>query len=401
MYEVFTKLLNMSLTASILVLVIIILRFILKKAPKKYICILWVLVALRLICPFSISSVFSAYNMLNQNIISNGQVAYFEYNGRTEKPELIFEVPVLVSDNNSTNSMTIGIKNVDVYMPSVMYIWLFGIIVMILYALVSYIELRKEIRASINKEGNIYMCDEINSPFILGMIRPRIYLPSGICEEVREHVVAHERAHIKRLDYIWKPLGFILLSVYWFNPVMWIAYSFLCRDIEAACDEKVISKMDKESIARYSQALLVCALQRRMITACPVAFGETDVKRRIRKALNYKKPSFWIICISLMICIAVTVCFLTNPLERKNNGMVMFNNILYTATYYSGDKEDLAVVGKIESYIDNDVPTENNQANVSFVGCEIYATSSAPDFIFVLNNGIYSAYKSTNGTVTE
>ena len=318
MYEVFTKLLNMSLMASILVLIIIVLRFALKKAPKKYICILWALVVLRLICPFSISSVFSAYNMMDKNTISSGQVEYFEYNGKTEKPQLTFEVPALVNDNYSPDSMTVGTKTSGVYMPTVVYIWLFGIIAMAAYAIVSYAGLHKEVKASKKKDDNVYVCDEISSPFILGFIRPRIYLPSGIGEEVREHVVAHEKAHIKRLDYIWKPLGFVLLSVYWFNPVMWIAYIFLCKDIEGACDEKVISQMDKENIASYSQALLTCAAQRRMITACPIAFGETDVKGRIKNVLNYKKPAFWIICISIVSCIVVAVCFLTNPKKDKN-----------------------------------------------------------------------------------
>lgn len=318
MYEVFTKLLNMSLMASILVLIIIVLRFALERAPKKFICILWALVALRLICPFSISSVFSAYNMLDKNTISSGQVEYFEYNEKTEKPQLTFEVPALVNDNYSPDSMTVGTKTSGVYMPTIVYIWLFGVFVMVAYALISYARLCKEVRASIKKDDNVYVCDEISSPFILGFIRPRIYLPSGISEEVREHVVAHEKAHIKRFDYIWKPLGFVLLSVYWFNPVMWIAYIFLCKDIEGACDEKVISQMDKESIASYSQALLTCAAQRRMITACPIAFGETDVKGRIKNVLNYKKPAFWIICISIVSCIVVAVCFLTNPKKDKN-----------------------------------------------------------------------------------
>ncbi len=317
MYEVFTKLLNMSLTASIPVLFIILLRFVLKKAPRKYICIMWAIVALRLICPISISSTFSAYNMLHQNTVSTGQVEYFEYNGKTEKPELTFEVPALVNSNYSPDSMTIGTKTSGVYMPTVVYIWMAGMFVMFAYATVSNYYLRREVKASIKKKDNLYVCDEIKSPFILGIICPRIYLPSGISEEVKENVIAHEKAHIKRLDHFWKPLGFLLLSVYWFNPLMWVAYIFLCKDIEAACDEKVISKMNKEDIASYSEALLSCAFQRRMITACPIAFGETDVKGRIRNVLNYKKPAFWIIFISLFACIVVAVCFLTNPQKKE------------------------------------------------------------------------------------
>lgn len=324
MYEVFTKLLNMSLTASILVLIIMALRVVLKKAPQKYICILWFLVAFRLICPFSISSCFSVYNVFQSNTVSNGQVEYFEYNGKTEKPQLTFELPALTNDDLSSDSRTGGTRTSGVNMPLVVYIWVFGVIAMAVYALISYAAVRRKIRASIKGNDNIYVCDEIKSPFILGIIRPRIYIPSGITGEVRENVIAHEKAHIKRHDFIWKPLGFALLSVYWINPIMWAAYIFLCRDIEAACDEKVISQMDRAHIAGYSQALLVCASQRRMITACPIAFGETDVKGRIRNVLSYKKPAFWIICISVLICIVVAVCFLTNPEKDKGNGEVVF-----------------------------------------------------------------------------
>lgn len=318
MYEVFTKLLNMSLTAGILVLIVIILRLVLKRAPKKYICILWALVAFRLILPFSISSSISAYNVLHQNTISGGQVEYFEYNGKTEKPQLTFEVPALVNDNYSPDSMTVGTKISGIYMPTVVKTWLAGVIVMFAYAIVSFCHLRKKVRASIKKDDNVFVCDEISSPFILGVIRPGIYLPSGLTGEVKENVVAHEQAHIKRLDYFWKPLGFVLLSIYWFNPLIWVAYIFLCKDIEAACDEKVISQMDKEHIAAYSKALLVCASQRRMITACPVAFGETDVKGRIKNVLNYKKPAFWIITVSVITCVIVGIFFLTNPKGGDN-----------------------------------------------------------------------------------
>ena len=322
MYAIFTKLLNMSLTASILVLIVILLRFVLKKAPKKYICILWALVALRLILPFSISSSISAYNVLYQKTISSGQVEYFEYNGKTEKPQLTFEVPALVNDNYSPDSMTVGTKTSGVYMPTVVTIWLVGVILMLAYAIVSFYRLRKKVRASIKKADKVFVCDEISSPFILGIIRPRIYLPSGISEDVKENVVVHEQAHIKRFDYIWKPLGFTLLSVYWINPMMWVAYIFLCKDIEAACDEKVIAQMDKEHIAAYSTALLACASHRKMITACPVAFGETDVKGRIKNVLHYKKPAFWIITVSVITCIIVAILFLTNPQKTKNGDVI-------------------------------------------------------------------------------
>ena len=313
MYYIFTRILNTSITASILVLAVMFVRFCLKRMPRKFICVLWGFVALRLICPISISSSLSALNLLHEKTDSSGQVEYFQYNEKAEKPELILEVPALVNDDLSTDSMTVGTRTSNIYLPTVMCIWILGIGGMQIYSLIGYYRLRKETKASIVCRDNIYVCDDIHSPFILGVIRPRIYLPSGMSETVKGNVIAHELAHIKRLDYIWKPLGFLLLSVHWFNPVMWGAYVLLCKDIEAACDEKVITGMDKDSIASYSEALLSCASQRRKITACPIAFGETDVRGRVKNIINYKKPAFWILCISVVACIAVGICFLTNP----------------------------------------------------------------------------------------
>lgn len=313
MYDVFTKLLNMSLTAGILALAVMSIRLLLKRVPKKYICILWALVALRLICPISISSSLSVFNLINSNSNSTGQIEYFQYNGKSEKPSLVFDVPALVNDNTSPDSMTIGTHTSDLYLPTIMNIWLIGTTVMLVYAFVSYFRIKRETAASIRSNRQYYICDEINTPFILGIIHPQIYIPSGLDDTTRKNVLAHERAHLKRHDHWWKPLGYALLSVYWINPVLWIAYILFCRDIETACDEKVIEGMDKESITEYSVALLTCATQKRSITACPIAFGETDVKGRIKKVLNYKKPTFWVIILVAIVCLVVAVCFLTNP----------------------------------------------------------------------------------------
>lgn len=313
MYDVFTKLLNMSLTAGILALAVMLIRLLLKRVPKKYICILWALVALRLICPISISSSLSVFNLINSNSNSTGQIEYFQYNGKSEKPSLVFDVPALVNDNTSPDSMTIGTHTSDLYLPTIMYIWLLGTVLMLIYAFVSYIRIKRETSASIRRNRQYYICDEISTPFILGIVHPQIYIPSGLDDSTREYVLAHERAHLQRHDHWWKPLGYALLSVYWINPVLWIAYILFCRDIETACDEKVIEGMDKEGITEYSAALLTCATRRRSITACPIAFGETDVKGRIKKVLNYKKPTFWVILLAVIVCLVVAVCFLTNP----------------------------------------------------------------------------------------
>lgn len=191
--------------------------------------------------------------------------------------------------------------------------WLAGIAVMLLYSAVTYLRLHWQVRAAVSHGKNIYICDDVTSPFILGTLRPRIYIPSGISEQQLQYVLSHENAHIKRRDHWWKPLGFLLLTLYWFNPLLWLAYSLLCRDIEQACDEKVIARMDNAGKKGYSEALVVCSVHRRTVMACPVAFGEIGVKDRIKGIVSYKKPAFWIILASVAVCLLVAVCFLTNP----------------------------------------------------------------------------------------
>nr|MCR4936931.1 M56 family metallopeptidase [Lachnospiraceae bacterium] len=188
-----------------------------------------------------------------------------------------------------------------------------GILAMTLYAFISFVKIKRSVREAAIFEKGIMECDDVKSPFILGILRPVIYVPSGMDSETLELVLAHEKAHMKRRDHIWKPLGYALLSVYWFNPLSWIAYILLCRDIESACDEKVIRDKSSDYMAAYSQALLDCSIQRRRIAACPVAFGETGVKMRIKNVLSYKKPAFWIILASLAVCVVLAVCFLTDP----------------------------------------------------------------------------------------
>ena len=191
--------------------------------------------------------------------------------------------------------------------------WLIGLAAMLAYALVSYLRLRRRVRASIPLRENIYVCDEVASPFILGIVRPRIYLPSALDEAQWGSVLSHERAHLARHDHWWKPLGFALLAVYWFNPLLWLAYTLLCRDIELACDERALCGMDAGQIKDYSSALLACSVPRRMIAACPLAFGEVGVGARVKNALRYKKPAFWVVAVSVVVCTVVAVCFLTNP----------------------------------------------------------------------------------------
>lgn len=389
MYPLFTRLMNMSLLAGIVVIVILILRLFLKKAPKKFVCLLWALVALRLILPFSISSSLSAFNLLKLDTNESGQVEYFQYNERTEKPLLTFDHPGLVNDNMSPDSVTFGTKTTGVYMPALTYVWIFGVGCMLAYAAFSCMQLRRETAASIKSTGNIYVCDDIDSPFILGIVSPRIYLPSGMSEETKKSVIAHEKIHIQRRDHWWKPLGYLLLSVYWFNPLLWLAYVLLCRDIEAACDEKVIKDMDRESISAYSEALLSCAVHRRMITACPVAFGETDVKGRVKKVLNYKKPAFWIICLAVVLCIVAAVCLLTDPAD-VGNGVKDHQFVSYTkktdGTYATEDgktyKYLLTLTGRLPNAVCDSwytVLTDDTELDFKTVSAVLFSASVNPE----------------------
>ena len=346
MYGIFTKMLNMSLSAGILVIAVIFLRIILRKIPKKYICVLWALVAISLVCPANIPSQLSVFNLLSANNGADGKVEYFRYNEKTEKPKLTFSVPTIVDDNASPDSITVGLHTSSVYLPAIVYIWMAGAAIMLLYSIISYLYLKGQVSASIPGKDNVYICDEIKSPFILGIVSPRVYLPSGMSEDVRDNVIAHERAHLERRDNLWKPFGYILLAVYWFNPVMWAAYVLFCRDIEAACDERVIRNMDKDGRINYSEALLACAVHRVRITVCPLAFGENAVKGRVKRVLNYRKPGFWVGILSAVICIAAALVFLTSPSKVRagENDTLRDIEISYgTSSIYSRQDMDEAI----------------------------------------------------------
>lgn len=311
MEGVFIKLLNLSIQASILIVVVLLLRFILNKSPKWMKCLLWALVAIRLVCPFSIESIFSlspdaeVVSMDNYvgmpNIQSEAAGADRSVNEYAE----IHDNEAVTAEKKNTNPFHI-----------LSIIWSVGIVILAVYALGSCLKIWRRVKLSIRTTENIYICDRIESPFIFGIIKPRIYLPSGISEEQKESVIAHEQAHLKRLDHFWKPFGFCLLTVYWFNPLCWLAYILLCRDIELACDEKVIKNMDVTQKKIYSQVLLSFSESQKQILACPLAFGEVGVKERIRSILNYKKPAFWIIAVAIVSMIVTSVLFLTSPKKK-------------------------------------------------------------------------------------
>lgn len=332
--ELFVGTLNLAVAASWLIVVILLLRPLLKKfAPRWVLCALWAVVAVRLVCPVMLHSDLSVYRLAGDAVNANGQVTYFEDTGfcgdvsyrpatllpgvstPTVTPSTVDDSAPEVSADAVVQPSTSS-RFVDMNLLSIA--WAVGIYIIVMAALAGYLSLRSAVAASIPLEGNVYLCDNIKSPFILGVFRPRIYLTSGMDEAARDCVLRHERAHLRRWDHVWKPLGFVLLAVYWYNPLVWVAYILFCRDMELACDERVIRDMAAEERAVYSQALLDCSQGRRWVAACPLAFGEVGVKTRVKAVLWYKKPGFWVSVAAVLVCIAVAVCFLTNPKGAGN-----------------------------------------------------------------------------------
>ena len=311
----FVRLLNVSISASWLILALVAIRLAFKKMPKALRCALWGLVAIRLICPFSIQS---ALSVLPSAETIPEEALYME-GVEQFNPVFVEVVSNPLFGETADLEFDTTVRKVQDFDVHGMLIWAVGLGIFLLYGLMSYLWLRRKVLVSINLKDNIWICDAIGTPFILGVIRPRIYLPSVLEEDKFSDVIAHEQAHLRRKDHWWKPLGFMLLAVYWFNPVIWIAYILLCRDIELACDEKVIREMNPQDKKAYSEALLACSTPLRPLAGCPLFFGEVGVKARIRSILHYKKPAVWVTVVAVMTGIALAVCFLTDPNEDPQN----------------------------------------------------------------------------------
>lgn len=492
MADVFYKILQMSISASWLILAIVVLRIFLKKVPRKIICFLWALVAIRLVCPFAIESRFSlipdtqgifadyenqlenagtdnvnaglpdmsgavggaldnegaavgnadmASGKLNNEIdnaagnITAGNTAGGNITGGSvsdggiaagniaDKNNMSGNIPNISSgndmqggtadrvnngglddisggnfegnldnaDNNLSGAATsdnqkaaagnpgytailAGKLGGGISLGRLAFIWTAGCVILLLYAVCSYILLRRKTGAAFNNGENIYICDDIDTPFILGTLSPKIYIPSLLTEEERSYVIAHEKAHLKRLDCVWKPLGFILLAVYWFNPLSWVAYILLCRDIELACDERVIADKDIEYKKQYAMTLLNCSSPKKMVSACPLAFGEVSVKTRIKTVLNYKKPAFWLVLAAVAACVVVMVCFMTNPKSSAPDNESAAGENIDESSSAEPDSEKLVAEGGSEVI-------NNNGWSVWFEAMPGYSFSYSEDGI--------------------
>ena len=310
MNELFLKIINMSISASWLVLAVLILRFVLKKAPKWINVLLWGIVAIRLICPFSFESPLSLIPSAETIPLNIGMDSTPTINSGISAINNAVN-PIISQSNTPMAGASVNLLQITIGIYE--YIWIFGMIALALYTAISYWRLHRKVDTAVRYKDNIFQSENVSSPFVFGIIKPRIYLPFKMNGQDLEHVVAHEHAHIRRKDHWWKPFGFLLLTIHWFNPLMWMAYVLLCRDIELACDEKVIKELGNEQRGDYTQALVACSVNRRMIAACPLTFGEVGVKERVKSVMNYKKPALWVIIIAVIVCVGVAVCFLTNP----------------------------------------------------------------------------------------
>lgn len=379
MGTIFLRVINMSITASWLMAAVIVLRLLLKKAPKWLICLFWVFVAVRLVCPFSVESTWS--------LVPSAEPVSERRTPVRDTPQ---NAPVFSTDmneaedgntyavGNGTNDMVsnatgagstqnnrlTGTKDVAAHTDVLGVVWICGVAGLLFYGLMSYAKLHKRTAVSAKVEGQIWQCDDIRTPFILGMLRPRIYLPSDLDEAQAEYVIAHERTHLKRRDHWWKPLGFFILTIHWFNPLCWVSYILLCRDIELACDERVIRSGDEQYKKSYAEALLACSIGSKTITVCPLAFGETSVKERVRNIMNYKKPAFWLVLTAAAACIAVAVCFLTNP-QKKGE-------------LQTGRQEDADQQNRIEVQVQQG-GNEHNANNAAGVGANGSNSSKSAD----------------------
>ncbi len=327
MTALFIKTVNMSISASWLVFVVFLLRLILRKAPKWVNVLLWGIVAIRLLCPFSIESTVS----LIPNSVGNGEMVsewMDDYIGETRviyDTSIHYEAavaagrePIYAGDGGYyvvTAQDQLGEPSTieNTVIPVLTYVWTAGISVLVLYAIISYWTLQRKVDTAVLLRYNIFQSEYVTTPFVLGICKPKIYLPYTMSPKDIIYVVSHEKAHIRRKDHWWKPLGFLLVTIHWFNPLLWPAYKVFCRDIELACDELVIQNLNSEHRADYAQALLSCSKRAHMVTACPIAFGEVGVKTRIRSVMNYRKPGFWMILTAAILCLVVCVCFLTDP----------------------------------------------------------------------------------------
>lgn len=367
MNEMFRGVLNASFQGGIVILAVLILRLVLKKAPKKYICLLWILAGLRLLMPFSIESSLSlqprvelveldqAVNVPVPDYWVEPDAPLMEAPANAEVPQIDLtktEPEIEISSDMQMEQTTYLYQVEDGEISTLTYnevaanLWVLGAGVMLFYSMLSYCLLKFKLREAVRMAGDIWESDRIGTAFILGYLRPRIYLPMGLSADQQDLILRHERSHLKRLDHWVKLFGFVALAVHWFNPLVWLAYTLLCWDMELACDEYVVSGMDLQQRKSYSAALLACSSNRSYLAVSPVAFGEKPIKKRIRAVLGYRKPAVWLTAVAVLALIVVAVCFLTDPkMPEKVEDPTVTAESAPTGTTMPAEEQTVQVMG--------------------------------------------------------
>lgn len=325
-YTFMPKLFNMSLTANVAIVLVILLRLLLKKAPKVISYALWGVVLFRLLCPVSIGSNFSVYNLFDAPAQESGTItSVIEYVPsnivHTEYPSVALPVPGIsdvINEALPQGQEQLVADPLEAPMSIATYVWMIGVLVMVIYSIVSYIRLRRKLSVVVPLRDNIFIADDIKSPFVVGLFRPKIYLPCNLGDKEQEYIILHEQHHIKRLDHGMKALAFLALAIHWFNPLVWVAFILASKDMEMSCDEAVIRKIGGNVRADYSASLLTLATGRRIIAGTPLAFGEGDTKGRINNLSKWKKPAVWVVLVAVVACVVLAVCLLTNPSQTRD-----------------------------------------------------------------------------------
>ncbi len=334
MENLLIKVCNMGIAAGWLILAVLLLRLLLKQMPKSMRCILWGFVGIRLSCPWSVETVLSlipSAQTISPNIVY--QMKPTIHSGILELNQVVN--PILSESFAATEFQSANPLQIWIFGASI--VWIAGFVLIMAYAAISLFRLNRRVRESVRWKENLYLCDRIDTPFVLGLVHPRIILPSAMEEEQSMYVIAHEKAHLERYDYVWKLFGFVLLAVYWFHPLCWVAYWMFCSDLELACDERAIRGYDLNSRKAYATALLECSVNHSNRAAYPLGFGEINVKERVKNVLNQKKPAFWMVLVSSLACILAAMCFLTNPRPETEVFGYRYSveEIVYDAPQYS------------------------------------------------------------------
>ena len=373
MTDIFVKVLNMSITASYAAIIVLLVRMLLKKAPKIFSYMLWSVVLFRLICPINFSSSLSLLKPLNKS--SN----YVPHNiGLMEKPTIntnIETIDRVINDSLPGATPYASVNPMQILMSLFTLIWILGITVLIIYSIYSYIKIYRKTQFSTLVTENIYETDQISTPFVFGLIRPKIYLPIGLLDNELDYIISHEKTHIRRFDYLIKPISFLVLTLHWFNPVIWICYYLMIKDMEMSCDESVLKKSGEDLKGNYSSSLLNLSIRQSGLLS-PLAFGESNIKSRIKNILNYKKPSFWTIFIALIVVIAISIGLITNPINSAKNIAEEF-----LTTYYTIENTDIADMVYDESLWDKSGLDENGLGMINVIGIDEAVKSKYGDFM--------------------